>query len=74
MANYPVKGCLFRGYTTTYVTNSRGWMNYLLPRSYTDAFILSSRVPTSALVVLRLDEKSIHRLFKTFDVENRFSF
>ena len=26
------------------------------------------------LVVLRLDEKSIHRLFKTFDVENRFSF
>ena len=27
-----------------------------------------------ALVVLRLDGKSIHRLFKTFDVENRFSF
>ena len=26
------------------------------------------------LVVLRLDGKSINRLFKTFDVENRFSF
>ena len=26
------------------------------------------------VVVLRLDRKSIHRLFKTFDVENRFSF
>ena len=29
---------------------------------------------SSLLVVLRLDGKSIHRLFKTFDVENRFSF
>ena len=28
----------------------------------------------STVVVLRLDGKSIHRLFKTFDVENRFSF
>ena len=28
----------------------------------------------SLLVVLRLDGKSINRLFKTFDVENRFSF
>ena len=42
--------CLFYGYTPGYVTKSVGLSEiYLLPLSYTDAFLLSSRVPTSAL-------------------------
>ena len=45
----------------------------MLSKAYPSVFIWYS-IFTFLLVVLRLDGKSIHRLFKTFDVENRFSF
>ena len=58
------KDCLFCGYTPGYVTKSVGLSEiYLLPLSYTDAFLLSSRVPTSALQSTRhvtMDENDLN--------------
>ena len=36
--------------------------------------LITLSISVKTIVVLRLDGKSIHCLFKTFDAENRFSF